>query len=69
MFQVLCKDLGMGDLDPKFDHVVTGNTVEEVMKKSMEHAKVAHAKALATMTTPEQMAQMEKLVRSKITGN
>lgn len=58
----------MGDLDPAFEHVVTGNTVEEVMQKSFEHAKVAHAKALATMSSPEQMKQMETLIRSKITS-
>jgi len=45
---------------------VTGNTADEVMKKAMDHAKVAHADMLKTMTTPAQMAEMEKTMRSKI---
>ncbi len=67
MFQLACKDLGMTNLDPKVDHVITGNTAEEVMKKATEHAKVHHAAALKAMSSPEQMAQMEKLMKSKIT--
>jgi predicted small metal-binding protein len=51
--------MGMTD-----DHVETGNTADEVMKKAMAHAKVAHADKLKG--TPAQLADMEKLMRSKI---
>ena len=67
MFQLACKDLGMTNLDPKVDHVVTGDTVEEVMKKSMEHAKAHHGDMLKSMSSPQQMADMEKMMKSKIT--
>ncbi len=67
MFQLACKDLGMTNLDPKVDHVITGNTVEEVMKKATEHAKAHHAETLKTMSSPEQVAAMEKMMKSKIT--
>jgi predicted small metal-binding protein len=59
MLSLSCKDMGMTD-----DHVETGNTADEVMKKAMAHAKVAHADKLKG--TPAQLADMEKLMRSKI---
>jgi len=52
-----CRDLGMD-----CDFVATGNTVEEVKKKAFEHAGQVHADMLKTMSTPEQMAAMEKQV-------
>ena len=67
MFQIACKDLGISNLDPKYTHIVTGNTVEEVMQKSMEHAKTAHSDMLMTMSSPQQIAEMEKLMKTKIT--
>ncbi|HEY6042022.1 MAG TPA: hypothetical protein VIX58_07825 [Anaerolineae bacterium] len=66
MFQFNCKDMGLPNLDPKVDHVITGNTVEEVMKKTMEHTKAHHAELLKS-TTPQQIVEMEKTIKSKIT--
>jgi predicted small metal-binding protein len=56
-----CRDLGMD-----CDHVVTGSTVEEVKQKAFEHAGKVHADIMKTMSTPQQMADMEKLVLRKI---
>jgi predicted small metal-binding protein len=56
-----CRDMGM---DCSF--VVIGNTVAEVKRKAMQHAQEVHADVLKTITTPEQMAEMEKLMESKI---
>jgi predicted small metal-binding protein len=67
MYQLACKDLGISNLDPTYTHIVTGSTVEEVLKKSSEHAKTAHSEMLKTMSSPQQIAEMEKLMRSKIT--
>lgn len=67
MFQLACKDLGVSNLDPKYNHIVTGNTVEEVMQKSMEHAKTAHSDMLKTLSSPQQITDMEKMMKSKIT--
>jgi predicted small metal-binding protein len=61
VLQLECKDLGMD-----CDYVVTGKTVEEVAQKAMVHAQRVHADVLKTMSTPAQMAEMEKLVVSKI---
>jgi predicted small metal-binding protein len=66
MLQLDCKEMGEVNLDPKVNHVVTGNTVDEVMKKAMEHAKAHHADMLKSMSSPEQMAQLEKMLKSKI---
>jgi predicted small metal-binding protein len=67
MYQLACKDMGVTNLDPAYSHVITGNTAEEVMNKSMEHVKAAHSDLLKTMSSPEQMAEMEKTMKSKIT--
>jgi hypothetical protein len=67
MYQLACKDMGITNLDPAYGHVITGNTVEEVTMKSMEHVKVAHSDMLKTMSSPQQMAEMEKAMKSKIT--
>jgi predicted small metal-binding protein len=56
-----CRDLGM---DCSF--VVTGNTVAEIKQKAIQHAQEVHADVLKTMTTPEQMAEMDKLIEGKI---
>lgn len=68
MYQLACKDLGATNLDPKVSHVITGNSVDEVLKKTMEHAKVAHADMLKAGSSPAQMTEMEKMIRSKITN-
>ncbi len=59
--QFACRDLGMD-----CDHVVKGENEEEVIKGAMEHATAVHADVLATITTPEQMEQMQNLLVSKI---
>jgi predicted small metal-binding protein len=59
--QFACRDMGM---DCNF--VATGSTVEEVKQKAMAHAQVVHADVLKTMSTPAQMAQMEKQLESVI---
>jgi len=59
--QLTCRDLGMD-----CDYVVKGENREDVMKGAMEHATEVHPEMLATITTPEQMEQMQGLVESKI---
>ena len=56
-----CRELGMD-----CDFVATGNTVEEVKQKAFDHAGKVHADMLKTMSTPQQMAEMEKQVVSVI---
>ncbi len=60
MLQLACKDLGMN-----CPNVVSGTTVDEVKKKAMSHAQIVHADALSKMT-PKQMADMDKVMESKI---
>ena len=62
MKQFACKDLGMN-----CDFVASGNTVDEVKKKAVEHAQVRHADILKKMAgTPVQMVEFEKTIVSKI---
>ena len=61
MKQFACKDMGMN-----CDYVTTGQTVQEVLQKAMAHAQQKHADVLKTMTSPEQMAQMQKQLESVI---
>jgi len=61
MYSVACRDLGMD-----CDHVIRGETKEEVKQGAFAHAQEVHADMLASMNTPEQMAGMEKLIESKI---
>ena len=63
-----CKDLGVTNLDPKVSYVITGNSVDEVLKKSIEHAKAARADMLKAGSSPAQMTEMEKMICSKITN-
>ena len=57
--QLECRDLGMD-----CDFVATGSTVDEV--KAMAHAQIVHADILKTMSSPAQMAAMEKQMESVI---
>lgn len=57
MYYFACKDMQM---DCGF--VTSGETVEEVKDKAMAHAQKAHADVLKKMSTPAQMAEMEKMV-------
>ena len=61
MKSLACKDLGM-----QCDFVATGNTVEEVKQKAMVHAQKVHADILKTMSSPEQMAEMNKTMDKMI---
>ena len=62
MKEFACKDLG---IDCSF--VATGNTVDEVKKKAMDHATVRHADLLKKMAaTAEQKVEFEKTIVSKI---
>ena len=61
MYTVVCRDLGMD-----CDYVVTGNTADEVKGGAMKHAGEVHADLLRTMSSPAQMAEMQKLIESKI---
>ena len=61
MKQFACKDMGMN-----CDYVTTGQTAQEVLQKAMAHAQQKHADVLKTMTSPEQMAQMQKQLESAI---
>ena len=68
MLSLHCQDIGykLAPGEKVADHTVTGNTADEVMKKAMEHAKTVHPEMLKQASTPVQMAEMEKLMRSKI---
>ena len=48
------------------DFVATGSTVQEVKAKAMAHAQAVHADVLKTMSSPAQMAAMEKQLESVI---
>ena len=61
MPQLACRDMGM-----ECSAVITGGTVEEVKRKALEHAQAVHADMLKAMSSPEQMAEMGKLMESKI---
>ncbi|MGA2112616.1 MAG: DUF1059 domain-containing protein [Anaerolineales bacterium] len=61
MAELACRDLGMN-----CDAVIRGSTVEEVKRKAMDHARSVHAKELASMSSPEQMAQMVRLIDQKM---
>lgn len=56
-----CRDLGM---DCNF--VATGDSVAEVKAKAMAHAEEIHADILKTMSSPEQMAEMDKMIERLI---
>lgn len=66
MYQLDCHDLVPKGLDEKVNHVTTGATVDEVMKKAMEHAKQYHAAMLKDYTTPEKQAQLGAQLKSLI---
>jgi len=59
--QLACRDMGMD-----CDFVATGSTVEEVKSKAMAHAQAVHADVLKTMSSPAQMAAMDKQMESII---
>ncbi len=62
MKQFACKDLGMD-----CDFVASGNTVDEVKKKAIEHAQMIHPDIMKKMApTPAKMAEMEKTIVSMI---
>jgi predicted small metal-binding protein len=66
MYKLDCHDLGAGKLDETVNHVTTGATVDEVIKKAMDHAKAHHADMLKAYSTPEQQAQMVAQMKSLI---
>jgi len=59
--QFACRDMGMD-----CDFVATGSTVQEVKAKAMAHAQAVHADFLKTLSSPAQMAAMEKQMESAI---
>ena len=63
-----CEDIGykLAPGEKEADHTITGNTADEVVRKAMEHAKQRHPDMLKQASTPTQMADMEKQMRSKI---
>ena len=68
MLSLHCQDIGykLASGEKEADHVITGNTADEVVKKAMEHAKQRHPEMMKQTSTPTQMAEMEKTMRSKI---
>lgn len=60
MLKFACKDAGV---DCGF--IATGESVEEVKKAAFAHAGVVHKDLLQAMT-PEQLADLEKVVEQKI---
>ena len=47
-------------------HVITGETEDEVSQNALAHVKEAHADLPTVANTPENMADMEKVMRSNI---
>jgi predicted small metal-binding protein len=68
MLTLHCQDIGykLAPGEKESDHTITGNTADEVVKKAMEHAKQRHPDMMKQASTPTQMADMEKQMRSKI---
>jgi len=60
MLRLADRDLGMD-----CDFVAMGETVEDVKAKMMAHAKAEHREMFESMS-PEQTAEMEKMMESKI---
>ena len=58
MKSVSCKDVGVMDCD----HVITGETEDEVMQKAGEHGKAVHGMTDADMT-PEMMAKVRAAIK------
>ncbi|MCI0520221.1 MAG: DUF1059 domain-containing protein [Chloroflexi bacterium] len=56
-----CRDLGMD-----CNQVVHGATMEEVKQKAFDHAREIHAEMFQSMNTPEQLAQVERIIEAKI---
>ncbi len=61
MPKLACRDMGID-----CEHVMTGATVAEVKQKAMAHAREVHPEVLKSMSSPAQMAEMDKLMESKI---
>ena len=60
MLRLADRDLGMD-----CDFVAMGETVEEVKAKMIAHAKAEHKEMFESMS-PEQMADMDKMMEAKI---
>lgn len=58
MKSVSCKDVGVMDCD----HVITGETEDEVMQKAAAHAKEVHGMSDADMT-PEMVAKVRAAIK------
>ena len=65
MFKLACKDMGMEECD----FVAMGETKEAMIEAGMAHVKEAHPEKAAEMEsmTPEQKADMDAMVDSKMT--
>lgn len=61
MYSFACRDMGMD-----CDEVITGGTADEVAQQAMAHAQEKHAEVLRTMTSPEQLAQMQQQLMGAI---
>ena len=60
MLKFACNDAGV-----ECGFIATGDTVEDVKKAAFAHAGVVHKDLLQAMT-PEQLADLEKVVEQKI---
>jgi predicted small metal-binding protein len=60
------KSLACRELGTDCSYVATGNTVDEVKKAGLSHVRVAHPDLLKSMSTPEQMAKMDKQLEKLI---
>ncbi len=53
-----CKDTGMY---PQCDHMIEGQTEEEIMGKAREHAKTQHGREI----TDDEIAGLKKYIKEK----
>lgn len=61
MHSLECREMGTD-----CDKVIVGSSVAEVKEKALRHAQEIHAEMFAEMSSPEDMAEMDKVLESKI---
>lgn len=62
MYKLACSDLGT----PECGFVAQADTSEEVVKKMIEHAKMAHSDKIEEMSKTMSEEEIEKMMASKV---
>lgn len=61
MHSLECREMGTD-----CDKVIVGSSGAEVKEKALRHVQEVHAEMFAGISSPEEMAEMEKVLESKI---